>query len=84
LRISLGKQAGLRPADLVGAIANEAGLAARSIGAIDIGERFATVEVPSSDADAIVRALMQTTIRGRRARVERAPSAAARTTRDHP
>jgi hypothetical protein len=67
LRIDLGSQAGLRPADVVGAIANEAGLTARQIGAITIAERSTTVEVPASEADAVVRALARTTIRGRRA-----------------
>jgi ATP-dependent RNA helicase DeaD len=71
LRIALGKQGGLRPADIVGAIANETGLAARSIGSITIGERSATVEVPATEADAIVRALSGTTIRGRKVRVDR-------------
>jgi len=71
LRIGLGTRAGLRPADLVGAIANETGMAARSIGAIEIGEQSATVEVPSADADAVVRALTSTTIRGRRTTIER-------------
>jgi ATP-dependent RNA helicase DeaD len=62
----MGRQAGLRPADLVGAIANEAGVDARDIGAIDIADRFALVEVPGAAADRVVRALRDTTIRGRR------------------
>jgi ATP-dependent RNA helicase DeaD len=64
--VGLGRQAGLRPADLVGAIANEAGVDARDIGAIDIADRFALVEVPGAAADRVVRALKDTTIRGRR------------------
>nr|WP_284348395.1 DEAD/DEAH box helicase [Roseisolibacter agri] len=64
--VGLGKQAGLRPADLVGAIANEAGVDAREIGAIDIADRFALVEVPGNAADRVVRALRDTTIRGRK------------------
>lgn len=73
LRIGLGSQAGLRPADVVGAIANEAGLTARQIGAIAITDQSTTVEVPASEADAVVRALGRTTIRGRRATIERVP-----------
>lgn len=73
LRIGLGSHAGLRPADVVGAIANEAGLTARQIGAIAITDQSTTVEVPASEADAVVRALGRTTIRGRRATIERVP-----------
>src|SRR5689334_1139761 len=38
--IGTGKKAGVRPQDLVGAIANEAGIAGGLIGAIQIAERF--------------------------------------------
>jgi ATP-dependent RNA helicase DeaD len=62
----MGRQAGLRPADLVGAIANEAGIDARDIGAIDISDRFSLVEVPGAAAERVVQALRDTTIRGRR------------------
>ena len=73
LRIGVGTRAGLRPADVVGAIANEAGLRARQIGAIEIAENSTTVEVPTAEADAVVRALERTTIRGRRVTVARVP-----------
>jgi ATP-dependent RNA helicase DeaD len=61
----------VRPADLVGAIANEAGIDARAVGSIEIGERFSIVEVPDEAADEIIGALRSTTIRGRRALVRR-------------
>lgn len=73
LRIGLGTRAGLRPADVVGAIANEAGLNARQIGAIEIAEHSTTVEVPAPEADAVVRALERTTIRGRHTSIARVP-----------
>jgi ATP-dependent RNA helicase DeaD len=66
LYIGLGRKAGIRPGDLVGAIANEAGIDARSIGAIDIADRFSLVEVPGDSADAIIDALRGTTIRGKK------------------
>jgi ATP-dependent RNA helicase DeaD len=69
--IGLGRQAGVRPADLVGAIANEAGLDAREIGAIDIADRFALVEVPGDSADDVIRALRGATLRGKRVLVRR-------------
>src|SRR5215208_3559669 len=69
--VGLGRQAGVRPADLVGAIANEAGVESRAIGAIDIADRFSLVEVPDELADDIIRALRGTTIRGKKVVVRR-------------
>jgi ATP-dependent RNA helicase DeaD len=54
----------MRPADLVGAITNEAKLPARSIGAIEIADRFSLVEVPAEAAAAVIAALKKTTLRG--------------------
>jgi ATP-dependent RNA helicase DeaD len=69
--IGLGRKAGMRPADLVGAIANEAGIDARAIGAVDIADRFSLVEVPDEAVDEIIGALRNTTIRGKRVVVRR-------------
>jgi ATP-dependent RNA helicase DeaD len=66
LYVALGRKAGVRPADLVGAIANEAGVDSRAIGAIEIADRFSLVEVPDDAADDIIEALRGTTIRGKR------------------
>ena len=66
-----GREIGLRPADIVGAIANEAGIAGRAIGAIEIRDGFALVEVPHEVADDVVRALNAASIRGRRLPVRR-------------
>ena len=71
LYVGLGRKAGVRPADLVGAIANEAGIDARAVGAIEIAERFSIVEVPGEAADDVIGALRATTIRGRRVMVRR-------------
>ena len=71
LFVGLGHIAGLRPGDLVGAIAGETGLSGRQIGAIDIADRFALVEVPSDEADRVINALRATSIKGLRANVRR-------------
>jgi ATP-dependent RNA helicase DeaD len=71
LYIGLGRLAGIRPGDLVGAIANEAGIDARAIGSIDIADRFSIVEVPDDAAETVIDALRQTTIRGKRVSVRR-------------
>jgi ATP-dependent RNA helicase DeaD len=77
LFIGMGRNENLRPGDLVGAIANEAGLPAQAIGAIDILDRTAFVEVPSDVADRVVEALRGTKIRNRKPRVDRAIPEAA-------
>jgi ATP-dependent RNA helicase DeaD len=69
--VGAGRSAGLRPADLVGAIANEARVSAREIGAIEIEERFALVEVSDHIAEDAVRALRATSLRGQRVTVRR-------------
>jgi ATP-dependent RNA helicase DeaD len=66
LFIGAGRLDGLRPGDLVGAIANEAGLDGGAIGAIRIADRFSLVEVPDDAAEHVIRSLRGTTIRGRR------------------
>jgi ATP-dependent RNA helicase DeaD len=69
--IGLGYAAKIRPQDLVGAIANETSLSGRQIGAIEITDKFSTVEVPAAAVDEVINALRATTIKGRKARVER-------------
>jgi ATP-dependent RNA helicase DeaD len=69
--IGLGRKAGMRPGDLVGAIANEAKIDARAIGAVDIADRFSLVEVPDEAVDEIIGALRNTTIRGKKVVVRR-------------
>jgi ATP-dependent RNA helicase DeaD len=69
--IGAGRKANMRPADLVGAIANEAGLDARQIGAIEINDRFSLVELPDELVDPVIAALRATTIKGKRQTVRR-------------
>lgn len=71
LYIGAGRMAKIRPADLVGAIVNEAGVDPRAIGAIQITERFSLVEVPDEIADSIIETLRAATIKGKRVPVRR-------------
>jgi ATP-dependent RNA helicase DeaD len=64
LYIGAGRTAGIRPGDLVGAIANEAGLDSNVIGSIEVMDRFSLVEVPANLARDIVEALGRTRIKG--------------------
>lgn len=65
LFIGSGRDSGIRPQDLVGAIANEAGISSRQIGAIDIADRFSLVEVDSNVAEDVIRELKKAHIKGR-------------------
>ena len=67
--IGVGRQDGVRPGDLVGAITGETGLRGGQIGAIDIAPRFSIVEVPADAAREVISALREAKIRGRRAMV---------------
>ncbi len=71
LVITLGEQRGVRPKDIVGAIANEAGIPGHSIGSIEIGEKESVVEVPESAVDKVIAALSRTTIKGQRVSARR-------------
>jgi ATP-dependent RNA helicase DeaD len=71
LYVAAGRQAGVRPADLVGAITGEAGVGSHVIGSIEIGDRFSIVEVPTALATRILFALRATKIRGRKVTVNR-------------
>ena len=71
LYIGAGRAAGIRPKDLVGAIANESSLRGEEIGAIEITQNFSLVEVPVGAADEVVAKLRRSTIKGRKAQVRR-------------
>jgi ATP-dependent RNA helicase DeaD len=71
LFIGAGRAAGIRPGDLVGAITGEAHVPSRSLGAIEIADKFSLVEVPEALADRIIAALKATKIRGNKVQVRR-------------
>lgn len=71
LFIGAGRQAGIRPGDLVGAITGEARIESRTLGAIEIADRFSLVEVPEDLADDIIKALRASTLRGKKVSVRR-------------
>jgi ATP-dependent RNA helicase DeaD len=68
--IGLGRQDGLRPGDIVGAIVNEAGIASKAIGVIDVLDRTAFVEVPLAEGERVVQALRNTKLRNKKVKVQ--------------
>jgi len=69
LFIPAGSRAGVRPADIVGAIANEADVPGKAIGAIDIYDSFTFVEVPARYSRQVLERMSRSTIRGRQVEV---------------
>ena len=66
LYVGAGRESGIRPGDLVGAIANEASINSNLIGAIQIEERFSLVDVPERLAQGIMEVLGRARIKGRK------------------
>ena len=65
LFIDAGRRSGVRPADIVGAIAGEAGVPGKEIGAIDVYDRFTFVEVPAQYRDQVLQGMAHAAIRDR-------------------
>ena len=75
LYFGAGREVGITPGDLVGAIANEAGLSSKDIGAIEITERFALVDVIEEAGEHVLEVMQDCRIKGRKiqVRLDRGP-----------
>jgi ATP-dependent RNA helicase DeaD len=71
LFVNAGREAGVRPQDLVGAITGEAGIAGNQIGAIQLADRFSLVDVSEDLADKVISSLQGRKIKGRVIRLRR-------------
>lgn len=69
LIVNVGRQGGVRPQDLVGAITGEAGVVGNVVGAINIGDESSIVEVVDEVAARVMRALSGARIKGTRVTV---------------
>ncbi len=65
LVMDAGYDIGVRPKDIVGAIANEANVPGRAVGNIDIRDRFTYIEVQEEYVDRILQRVPSTRLRGR-------------------
>ena len=74
LRLSVGKDASIRPADLVGAIAGEAKISSSAIGAIKIHDDYSLVEIPDELSEKVIAALRTAKIRGHKVTVQSKPA----------
>jgi ATP-dependent RNA helicase DeaD len=76
LFIGAGKRSGIRPADLVGAIAGETGVPGTVLGPIKISETFSLVDVPEEFAEEIIARMKNANLRGKQVTIRRDRDAA--------
>ncbi|MES2150616.1 MAG: DEAD/DEAH box helicase [Pseudomonadota bacterium] len=76
-RIEVGSAHGVKPANIVGAIANEAGLEARHIGRIEIFEDHSTLDLPDGMPKELLEHLKTVWVAGQQLRIVQAGSAPA-------
>ena len=69
--LAAGRSSGIRPQDLVGAIAGETRLTGRDVGAIEIADSFSLVEIPADAVDEVLDALRATRIKGKKVKARR-------------
>ena len=72
LFINVGKKAHITPGDLVGAIAGEADIPGRMVGAIDIYDSYSFVDVDRKNADRVMKAMKNVKIKGLKVHMEKA------------
>ena len=70
LFINIGKKLGIRPGDILGAIAGETGISGRLVGAIDMYDKYTFVEVPREIAADVLEAMKNVKIKGKSVNVE--------------
>lgn len=70
-RIEVGRNQQVQPGNIVGAIANEAGIGSESIGKIKIFEHFSTVDLPEGLPRNVLDAIDNIVIAGRKLRLSR-------------
>jgi ATP-dependent RNA helicase DeaD len=74
-RIEVGSIHGIKPGNIVGAIANEAGIDGVHIGRVDIREDHSFVDLPEGMPKEIFTELQKVRVVGRELRISRAPKA---------
>lgn len=70
LFINLGKNQGIRPGDILGAIAGETGMPGKLIGSIDMYDKYTFVEVPRENAAEVVQVMKSAKIKGKTINIE--------------
>ncbi|MBU2985103.1 DEAD/DEAH box helicase [Saccharophagus degradans] len=71
-RIEVGRKDGVKPGDIVGAIANEANISSKFIGHIKLHDDFSTVDLPSGMPKEVFETLSKTWVCQKQLRITRA------------
>lgn len=72
LFINIGKKQGIKPSNILGAIAGESGIPGKLVGGIDMYDSYTFVEVPRQHADEVLEAMSNAKIKGKSINIERA------------
>ncbi|WP_353647907.1 DEAD/DEAH box helicase [Nakamurella sp. A5-74] len=70
-RVAVGRNHGVRPAGIVGAITGEGGINGRDLGRIDIFDTYSVVEIASPLSTAAVGKIAMATVSGQKLRIRR-------------
>ena len=77
-RIEVGREHDAMPKNIVGAIANEAGLDSENIGYIKLYDKFSTVDLPEGMPDEVFKHLQNVYVCGRKMRLSADSSGASK------
>ena len=72
LFINIGKKQGVKPSNILGAIAGESGIPGKLVGGIDMYDSYTFVEVPRKHANEVLAAMENVKIKGKSINIERA------------
>lgn len=70
LFMNIGKNQKVRAKDILGAVAGEANIPGKKVGAIDLYDNYSFVEVPKEDAKKVLKAMKNVKIKGKAISVE--------------
>jgi ATP-dependent RNA helicase DeaD len=65
-KLDVGRAHGVKPGNIVGAIANEGKIDSQHIGAIEIYDNYSTVDLPDGMPDSTKQTLQKTRVSGQR------------------
>lgn len=72
LFINVGRKQRVQAKDILGAISGEAGISGKTIGTIDVYDKFTFVEVPKKKAKLVIEKMKNKKIKGNKLNIERA------------
>ncbi len=78
LFVNIGKNQGVTPGDILGAVAGESGIPGRVVGSIDMYDGYTFVEVPRKYSEQVLSAMEHAKIKGKNVRIERATGSISR------